>query len=119
MDSKPIHLSVPAEPSFARPVRMLAANLAVLASLSLDETEDLRMAAEEGFVYACSTKPELVDISFLLGDNSVRVEFALGDRAVDDDPSLSYATLLISAVCDSFEVANGRLSLLKTGGRDA
>ena len=60
----PVSLSVPASASFARPVRMLAANLAVLAGLSVDGVEDVRMAAEEAFVWCCATKPEACEVSF-------------------------------------------------------
>ena len=119
MQSAPIRLSVPAEASFARPVRMFAANLAVLSSMNVDETEDLRMAAEEGFVYACSTGPAQVDIEFHVESNEVRMEFGLGEQSVQDDASLSYATLLLGALCDRFEIENRRLCLVKTGGQDA
>ncbi len=57
MAEKSISLSVPAEAEFARVVRMTAANLAVLCDMNVDEVDDLRMAAEEGFVYSCATAP--------------------------------------------------------------
>ena len=37
---------------------MMAANLAVCCEMSVEDVEDVRMAAEEGFVYACATRPE-------------------------------------------------------------
>ena len=55
MDQKRVCLTVPAEPGFARIVRMTAASLAVTCDMGVDEVEDARMAAEEGFVYACAT----------------------------------------------------------------
>ena len=42
-EEKSVRLSVPAEPEFARVVRMTAANLAVLCDMNVDEVEDLRM----------------------------------------------------------------------------
>ena len=45
-----IRLTVPAEPAYARSVRMMAANLAVLGEMTVDDIEDMRMAAEEGFI---------------------------------------------------------------------
>ena len=50
MDQKRVCLTVPAEPGFARIVRMTAASLAVTCDMGVDEVEDARMAAEEGFV---------------------------------------------------------------------
>ena len=58
MDERTVRLSVPAEASFARTVRMMAANLAVVCDMSVDEVEDVRMAAEEGFVLCCATAPD-------------------------------------------------------------
>ena len=45
-------LEVPPLPRYARVVRMTAANLAVIAGMNVDEVDDVRMAAEEAFVYA-------------------------------------------------------------------
>ena len=50
MDSDNVILSVPASAEYARSVRMLAASLAVTDDFSVDDVEDVRMAAEEGFV---------------------------------------------------------------------
>ena len=57
-----VRLSVPAEARYARLVRMTVANLAVLCDLGVDEVEDLRMIAEEGFVLSCATQPASCDI---------------------------------------------------------
>ena len=122
MDPQPIRLSVPASPEYARPVRMLAASLASVGGMSVDDVEDLRMAAEEGFVYACATGLSTVDASFAVAERSVAIDFSLGaDAPPADDPSLSYAELLLGAVCDLFEVdaEAGQLHLAKTGGDDA
>ena len=102
MQQDTIRLSVPAEPAYARAVRMMAANLAVVADMGGDDVEDLRMAAEEGFVYSCATEPSTSDVSFSVGAGSIAMEFSLGD-ATSDDPALAYADLLLSAVCDDYE----------------
>ena len=79
MEEKIVSLSVPAETGYARSVRMLAANLAVVSGLGIDDVEDVRMAAEEGFVYSCATGPDRCDISFTLGQGEVAIDFGLGD----------------------------------------
>ena len=43
----PITLSVAGDPRLARLVRMTAANVGALCSMSVDRIEDIRMAAEE------------------------------------------------------------------------
>ena len=47
----PITLTVAGDPRLARLVRMTAANVGALCSMSVDRIEDIRMAAEEAFIY--------------------------------------------------------------------
>ena len=84
-----VKLSVPAEARFARAVRMTASNLAVCCDMSVDDVEDVRMAAEEGFVYACATRPTTCDIVFGLAPDGMTADFSLGDEDPDEaaDPS--------------------------------
>jgi hypothetical protein len=44
---RPVHLTVPAEPSSVRLARLVAAGVAADAGLSIDDTEDLRIAVSE------------------------------------------------------------------------
>ena len=46
MPEQTVRLCVPAQPDYARTVRMMAANLAVLCNMSIDDVEDVRMAAK-------------------------------------------------------------------------
>ena len=50
-------LEVPAQSDYARVVRMTAANLATLAGFGIEEVDDVRMAAEEAFIYSLATNP--------------------------------------------------------------
>lgn len=104
----PIRLTVSADPHLARLVRMTAANVAMLSSMSVDRVEDIRMAAEEAFIYACAAKPmEELPISFEVDDEHVAMTFELGDVAFDeisvDTETSVYADLILGAVCDSYE----------------
>lgn len=85
---------------------MLAANLAVTCEMSVDDVEDVRMAAEEGFVYACATSPEVVEVSFTVRPGALGMSFALGDGSSDEEDELAwtYADLILSAVCDSYQI---------------
>lgn len=121
MDQKTVKLTVPAEPSFARIVRMTAASLAVTCDMGVDDVEDARMAAEEGFVYACATGQDACDITFGISDAAVTMDFSLGEDlgAADADESLELVEALLGAICDESSISeDGRtLSLVKrTGG---
>lgn len=104
----PIVLSVTAVPELARLVRMTAANVAMLSSMSVDRVEDIRMAAEEAFIYACSACPGgMLSIEFRASAESVSMAFSLGcgsftGEAADGEVA-AYADLILAAVCDSYE----------------
>lgn len=121
MDKQIVNLSIPAQPDFARTVRMMAANLAVISGQSVEDVEDARMAAEEGFVYACATGQQECGIVFGISDEAVTMDFSLGEDlgAADADESLELVEALLAAICDESSISeDGRtLSLTKrTGG---
>lgn len=101
-----IKLSVPAEAEYARAVRMMASSLAVVCDMSVEDVEDIRMAAEEAFVVSCATRPLSCDIAFGLEEGSLSMDIALGDHdpaeTEDKDAiqALDLAELLLEAVCD-------------------
>ncbi len=103
----PIVLTVAADPRFARLVRMTAANVAALSSMSVDRVEDVRMAAEEAFIYACSVEAgEHVALTFTVDAEHVVVDVTLGEGSVpepDSNSSAAYAGLILSTVCDAYE----------------
>ena len=103
----PTALAVTADPRYARLVRMTAANIAMLSQMSVDKVEDVRMAAEEAFIYACSAVPETaLTISFEVDESHVSLSFALASdefpSAADGEP-VAYADLILSAVCDAYD----------------
>lgn len=118
MDEKNVLLRVPAEPSFARSVRMTASALAVAAGIeSVEDVEDVKMIADEGFVYACATAPESVEVRFALGEGSVAMDFSLGEEDPTDD-SVDLVRVLLSAICDEFAFSDdgATLHLVRTTG---
>jgi len=110
MQSATVSLSVPAQAQFARSVRILASSLAAMCDMSIDDVEDVRIAAEEGFIWACGTQPETCDVSFALTDAEVAIEFTLGSQeevpttTLDPEQSVDFVELLLDAVCDDFYV---------------
>ena len=101
MGEKSVRLSVPAEAEFARTVRMTASALSVCCGMSVEDVEDVRMIAEEGFVYACATEPAVVEVTFSLGERSMEMDFSLGAADPADD-SIELVEALLDAVCDEF-----------------
>lgn len=103
--SCPVTLTVATDPHLARLVRMTAANVAMLSSMSVDRVEDLRMAAEEAFIYACSTPSAAsARISFDVDEGHVGMDVELScDEFADEGQESVYADLILASVCDAYE----------------
>lgn len=106
-----ITLKVPSRPEYAKTVRMTAAAIVSRTSLPYDEVDDIRIAAEELFVYACDHSPQEgeVEIEFLIDESTVHIRATLGDsaRVADEEAErrAAYATFILGAVCDHFEMS--------------
>ena len=79
-----ITLIVPAKNEYAKAVRMTAAALVSRIGMTYDEVEDVRMAADEAFVYASDTLSEDAEIKFVftLGDEESRSTSASASRSL-------------------------------------
>jgi len=64
MHNETVTLIVPARSEFAKTVRMTAATLVSRTEMNYDEVEDVRMAADEAFVYAVETLEPGADVRF-------------------------------------------------------
>ncbi len=83
-----ISLVVSCDPDLARLVRMTAANVATLSTLSVECVEDIRMAAAEAFIYACATSPdETLTIDFDV--DSTRVAMPACRRRIRQGPKVA------------------------------
>jgi serine/threonine-protein kinase RsbW len=121
-----ITLTVPAKSEYARTVRMTAAALVGRTSMSYDDVEDVRMAAEEAFVYAVDTLPEDSEVrfTFTVDDDSIGIDVLLGSEKIPsddaDERATAYAGFILEAVCDSHEFTSddtgAHLHLLKRAG---
>jgi len=121
-----ITLIVPAKSEYAKAVRMTAAALVSRLGMTYDEVEDVRMAADEAFVYAVDTLTEDAEIKFVftLTDDGIEIDVSIGVEEPrsdeDSDRSVAYATFILESVCDRFEFAsdeNGaHLRLFKRAG---
>jgi len=127
MPSDRITLTVPAKGEYARTVRMTAASIVSRIGMSFDDVDDVRMAAEEAFVYAADTVAEGADLTFVFefDQDSITIEVGLGAEGVLSDGEVerraSYATFILESVCDSFELSSDEeggpsLRLVKRAG---
>lgn len=112
MDSDTVRLRVPAKGEYAKLVRMTAAALSSRIGMNYDQVDDIRMAAEEAFVYAVETLPEgaEVDFDFQLDSTEFVINVPLGDEEPASDEEAerraAYATFILESVCDSYEFAS-------------
>lgn len=102
-------LSVPPKGEYAKTVRMTAAALGSRIGMTFDEVDDMRIAAEEAFVYACdrSSGAAPVDVAFEIGSGSLemRVGPLAGDAVEAEDREGSrYAAFILESVADEFEM---------------
>ena len=107
-------LEVPAQSDYARVVRMTAANLATLAGFGIEEVDDVRMAAEEAFIFGCTAvDSDVISIKFDVDESHVGMTFTFGDQATvdEDDQAAVYAELILASVCDSYEKTAAPLTL--------
>lgn len=112
----PISLSLACDPAYARLVRMTAANVAMLSSMSVERVEDIRMAAEEAFIYACSTDAPDVSLAFDVDDKHVGMTVSIASDTFEasdpEDQTQAYAELILAGVCDSYQKLEGPARLV-------
>jgi serine/threonine-protein kinase RsbW len=108
-DNDRVTLSVPARGEFARTVRLAAAELAARTGMNIDDVDDVRLAVDESFVYACgSVGLDQVTFSFSLGGGSL--ELLVGplpkpcETEDDAEPGQRYARFILESVCDEYEL---------------
>jgi serine/threonine-protein kinase RsbW len=127
MLSDRITLTVPARSEFAKTVRMTAAELASRLGMSYDEIDDVRLAAEEAFVYVCDCAgtASSITFTFTLDDGALGIDVGPVDTvetSARDLPSGSYAEFILQSICDEFSIEHeqGRCTLRlvrRTGSR--
>ena len=109
MQADSITLTVPARGEYAKTVRMTAAQLASRIGMSYDQVDDVRIAAEEAFVYACECALEAGDITFTFTVTESSLDIQVGPLAgccgTPAGPAAdTYAEFILRSVCDEFSV---------------
>jgi serine/threonine-protein kinase RsbW len=112
MSNDRVTLTVPARGEYAKTVRMTASALVSRMGMSYDDVDDVRIAAEEAFVYAADSVAEGTDLTFVfeLDETSIQIDVTLGAETDLDDEEVErrvgYATFILESVCDSFELSS-------------
>ncbi len=107
-----VTLVVPARGEYAKTVRMTAAALVSRMDVGYDAVDDVRMAAEECFVYAVDTLPEDAEVkfTFTICDDSLNIDTTLGAEPDVSDEEVerrtSYAMFILQSVCDEYELGS-------------
>lgn len=106
-----ITLTVPARGEFAKTIRIAAAELASRIGMSYDEVEDVRLAAEEAFVYACGCTDETsrVTFEFTLAQDRLGIEVGPLERCCvpgSEHRPEGYTEFILQSICDEFEVSH-------------
>lgn len=118
MSKDRITLTVPARSDYARTVRMTAAELAARLGMSYDEVDDVKMAAEEAFVYACdrSGEQEEIAFAFIAEEGALTIEVGpLASCCVNGEvhsTSEGYAEFILQSVCDEFAIEHSEGSCM-------
>ncbi|TLM79754.1 MAG: ATP-binding protein [Actinobacteria bacterium] len=110
--SDTVTLSVPARPEYAKTVRMTAAALATRAGMPYEAVEDVRLAAEEAFAYACGRTEAgvAVTLEFTVSDGGLDVAVgpvpAVAAPAEEAREVAEYARFILDAVCDDLDISD-------------
>ncbi len=112
MSKDNITLTVPCRAEYAKTVRMTASALVGRAGATYDDLDDVRIAAEEVFVYACDHMGRDSDVSmqFELDDEGVDIWVRLADSTLvtdeDAERRAAYATFILQSVTDHYELSS-------------
>ncbi len=127
MRSDRVTLTVPAKSEFAKTARMTVAELASRIGMSYDQVDDVRMAAEEAFIYACNRSAD-GDVTFsvdILEDGIAVVVgpvSAIEGSTAEEESQDHYASFILKSVCDEFEIVHSAegstLRFIKRMGED-
>jgi serine/threonine-protein kinase RsbW len=105
-----IVLTVPSRDEYARTVRMTAATLVGGKGASIDVVDDVRIAIEEAYIFACGKGEEPAEVTFVFTIEDdlfvAEVESDAVPHEESDDPGGRYARFILESVCDEHELTH-------------
>ncbi len=112
MSADQITLTVPCRAEFAKTVRMTASALVSRTAATYDDLDDVRMAAEEIFVFACDHASDdsqiTVEFELAADEVSMKVRLEAADRSADEEVERrsAYASFILQSVTDHMEFSS-------------
>ena len=108
-ESSSIHIELPISEEYAHLLRLMVSGIASHVDFSIDEVDDLKIAAEEAYLMAincCFNDSQKID--FDISDNGLTIIFRdliLPRNGLDDNQrkELDYSVFIIKAVVDEIE----------------
>jgi len=107
LGGRAVSLEIPAEAHFLRLARLAAVDVGARAGLTVDETDDLRIAVDE-LCYALLGGASRVTLKYRVAEDAVRIDGSSdGDRV---EPANDVTRAILAAVVDECEIssADGR-----------
>jgi serine/threonine-protein kinase RsbW len=116
MSSDRITLTVPPRDEYARAVRMTAVALASRMDVPIDLLDDVRIAVEEAYIYACEHVEGDAEITFVFTLDPTTMRLVVGpvgspEEAGETDATDKYSRFILESVLDEFllkETEQGR-----------
>ncbi len=106
-----ITLNLPTHTEYAHSVRLTAASVAVVNHMSVEEVEDVKMAAEEGFILSCLSGIDSCTITFEVEPSALVMKFTLGDDNIEDFEEFMYADMLLGTLCQEYKREDSTVSV--------
>ena len=101
--SAPTILSFPADTAYVALSRTVAASMAALADLPIDQLEDVRLAVDEAVTQVIADAPQdsIVECRFALTGDGLHVEISGASRSRQVPSSTTFGWTVLSALVDS------------------
>ena len=108
-----VRLTVPARSEYAIVVRMVATSFVAHMDLGFDKVDEIRLAAEEAFVYGVEVLRGEGEVSFQLGVTAGGLEMeatlrgGLPDAGGETDSVAEMAGIILQAICERCDLNAG------------
>ena len=110
-----VELSVPAHSAYLGLVRTATAGVGARLDLTIDEVEDLRLAADEAgsLVIAQSSESSQLDVRFTLAPRRLTVSFTAPTEATETPDEAGFGWTVLQALAGQVraEIRDGRLTV--------
>jgi len=122
-DGDAVEIRIPADVVYVSTLRLTAASLAARCDLTIDDTEDLRLAVDEAcaLLLPHAAEKSTLDARFELHSGRLTVETSVATNEDAEPDRSGFAWTVLGALATSVDVHNsgGRLVILVSKAREA